>query len=134
MWPEDLKVIYGRIKKLSPKNGYPKNAQCYIYQEVIDLGGEGVNKFEYNNFAGVIEFKYGIVLGNMFRGQDNLTRLQNFDDAKAWRLVPSNDALVMVDNHDNQRGHGAGGASILTYKDPKAYKVNFYTFRNDIRK
>ncbi|XP_071555474.1 alpha-amylase A-like [Temnothorax nylanderi] len=123
MWPQDLKAIYKKIKNLSPKNGYPKNAQCYIYQEVIDLGGEGVSKFEYNDIASVIEFQYGIVLGNMFRGKDNLARLQNFDDENAWRLIPSKDALVMVDNHDNQRGHGAGGASILTHKDPKPYKM-----------
>ena len=40
-----------------------------------------------------------------------------------WGFVPDGDALVFVDNHDNQRGHGAGGASILTYKDSKLYKV-----------
>jgi len=27
-----------------------------------------------------------------------------------------------VDNHDNQRGHGAGGASILTFRVPRLYK------------
>lgn len=134
MWPEDLKVIYERIKRLSSKEGYPQNARSYIYQEVIDLGGEAVSKFEYNAFASVIEFQYGITLGQMFRGKDNLTRLRNFNNEKAWRLVPSRDALVMIDNHDNQRGHGAGGASILTYKDPKPYKVNLNTFKNDICK
>lgn len=40
-----------------------------------------------------------------------------------WGFVYNGDALVFVDNHDNQRGHGAGGASILTYKEPKLYKV-----------
>jgi hypothetical protein len=30
---------------------------------------------------------------------------------------------VFVDNHDNQRGHGAGGSTILTYKDKKAYTL-----------
>lgn len=35
--------------------------------------------------------------------------------------MASEDALVFVDNHDNQRGHGAGGDSILTYKSPKLY-------------
>lgn len=40
-----------------------------------------------------------------------------------WGLTPDGDALVFVDNHDNQRGHGAGGADILTYKMPKQYKV-----------
>jgi hypothetical protein len=40
-----------------------------------------------------------------------------------WGFVPHGDALVFVDNHDNQRGNGAGGADILTYKTPKLYKV-----------
>ncbi|RLU18257.1 hypothetical protein DMN91_008613 [Ooceraea biroi] len=91
--------------------------------EVIDIGGEAVNKYEYNGIANVIEFQYGIVLGSMFRGQDQLTRLQNFNDSNVWRLLPSDDALTMIDNHDNQRGHGAGGSTILTYKDPKPYKI-----------
>lgn len=41
----------------------------------------------------------------------------------AWGFLPSNEALVFVDNHDNQRGHGAGGDDILTYKNPKQYKM-----------
>jgi hypothetical protein len=40
-----------------------------------------------------------------------------------WGFVSSGDALVFVDNHDNQRGHGAGGENILTYKESKPYKV-----------
>ncbi|XP_072767059.1 alpha-amylase A-like isoform X2 [Anoplolepis gracilipes] len=123
MWPQDLDFIYDKTKNLSTKAGFASNMPPYIYQEVIDLGGEAVSKFEYNNFANVIEFQYGITLGSMFRGQDKLARLKTFDNPKAWRMLSSEDALVMVDNHDNQRGHGAGGASILTYKDPKPYKM-----------
>jgi alpha-amylase len=38
-------------------------------------------------------------------------------------VLDDGDALVFVDNHDNQRGSGGGGANILTYKQPKLYKV-----------
>ncbi|XP_055484015.1 alpha-amylase 1-like [Psammomys obesus] len=38
-------------------------------------------------------------------------------------LVPSDGTLVFVDNHDNQRGHGAGRASILTFWDARMYKM-----------
>lgn len=31
--------------------------------------------------------------------------------------------LVFVDNHDNQRGHGGGGANVLTYKQARQYKM-----------
>ena len=39
-------------------------------------------------------------------------------------MLPSNDALVFVDNHDNQRGHGAGGELILTLYEPREYKAS----------
>lgn len=32
-------------------------------------------------------------------------------------------AVVFVDNHDNQRGHGAGGASIVTFWDARLHKM-----------
>lgn len=39
-------------------------------------------------------------------------------------MIENNEnALVFVENHDNQRGEGAGGEQILTYKDSKIYKM-----------
>jgi len=38
-------------------------------------------------------------------------------------MLKDGDSFVFVDNHDNQRGHGAGGASILTYHVSKLYKM-----------
>lgn len=37
--------------------------------------------------------------------------------------MPNGNALVFVDNHDNQRGHGAGGASIVTFWDSRLHKM-----------
>lgn len=37
--------------------------------------------------------------------------------------MANGNALVFVDNHDNQRGHGAGGASIVTFWDSKLHKM-----------
>ena len=37
--------------------------------------------------------------------------------------MPDADALVFVDNHDNQRGHGAGGDTILTFRESRLYKM-----------
>ncbi|XP_011300849.1 alpha-amylase [Fopius arisanus] len=121
MWPQDLRIIYSRLKNLSVSAGFPRNSRPFIYQEVIDLGNEGVKKAEYTDFGRVIEFNFGIVLGNMFRGLEPLKDLKNWGNG--WGLLPSGDALVMIDNHDNQRGHGAGGATILTYKDARIYKM-----------
>lgn len=38
---------------------------------------------------------------------------------EGWGFMPSDKAVVFVDNHDNQRGHGAGGSSILTFWDAR---------------
>lgn len=46
---------------------------------------------------------------------------------EGWGFMPSDRALVFVDNHDNQRGHGAGGSSILTFWDARWVKL-FFTF------
>lgn len=44
MWPKDLELIYKRLKPLNNKLGFPTNSRPYIYQEVIDLGGEPIKK------------------------------------------------------------------------------------------
>lgn len=122
MWPEDLENIYGRLKNLNTKHGFSSDARPFIYQEVIDLGSEGVKSSEYTHLATVIEFKYSNAMGMAFRGQIALKDLPSAI-VTDWNMLPSQDALVFVDNHDNQRGHGAGGEAILSFKTPKQYKM-----------
>jgi alpha-amylase len=55
--------------------------------------------------------------------QNNQWHKKLLSSGEDWGFVGNGDALVFVDNHDNQRGHGAGGESILTYKQDKLYKV-----------
>nr|AAL92553.1 alpha-amylase [Bibio marci] len=121
MWPTDLAAIYSRLKNLNTAHGFSVNSRPFIFQEVIDLGGEPISKFEYNHLGVVTEFKFSAEIGNAFRGNNALKWLINW--GPDWNLLPSNDALVFVDNHDNQRGHGAGGKSILTYKQARQYKM-----------
>lgn len=120
MWPGDLSNIYNRLNNLNTEHGFASNTRPFIYQEVIDLGGEAVSASEYTSIATVTEFKYGLELSSAFQGNNALRWLTNFGEA--WGLLTSGDSLVFIDNHDNQRGHGAGG-SILTYKNSKPYKV-----------
>lgn len=115
MWPGDLNAIYSRVKNL-PSGGRP-----YIFQEVIDLGGEPIKKTEYNGLGAVTEFKHSAEIGRVFNGKDNLAYLKNWGEG--WGFLPSKDSLIFVDNHDNQRGHGAGGDDVLTYKSSKRYKM-----------
>jgi alpha-amylase len=38
-------------------------------------------------------------------------------------MLKSQKALVFIDNHDNQRGHGGGGSDILTFRTSTLYKM-----------
>ncbi|XP_017466646.1 PREDICTED: alpha-amylase-related protein [Rhagoletis zephyria] len=114
---KDLKIIYDRVRNLNIEHGFARNTRPFIYQEVIDHGHETVTKYEYNSLGVVTEFRFSEEIGNAFRGHNQLKWLQNF--GIAWGFLPSEDALVFVDNHDNQRD----GGNVLTYKIAKQYKM-----------
>uniref|UniRef100_A0A8C6GEU9 Alpha-amylase n=1 Tax=Mus spicilegus TaxID=10103 RepID=A0A8C6GEU9_MUSSI len=122
MWPGDIKAILDKLHNLNTKWFY-QGSRPFIFQEVIDLGGEAVSSNEYFGNGRVTEFKYGAKLGKVMRKWDGekMSYLKNWGEG--WGLMPSDRALVFVDNHDNQRGHGAGGASILTFWDARLYKM-----------
>ncbi|KAM9280757.1 pancreatic alpha-amylase-like isoform 3-T3 [Cariama cristata] len=122
MWPEDVKAILDKLKDLNTK-WFSAGTKPFIYQEVIDLGGEPIKGSDYFGNGRVTEFKYGAKLGTVIRkwNGEKMAYLKNWGEG--WGFVPSDRALVFVDNHDNQRGHGAGGASILTFWDPRLYKM-----------
>jgi alpha-amylase len=98
------------------------NSQPYILQEVIDPGTEAVRKSEYYSHGDVYEFEYGRLVGAKFLGLEgqNLSQLETLGEG--WGLAPNDKAIVFVDNHDKQRGHGGGG-TYLTYKDGKLYEL-----------
>ncbi|OXU24746.1 hypothetical protein TSAR_000075 [Trichomalopsis sarcophagae] len=118
MYPKDLEIIYSRVKNLSVEHGFPSNSRPFIFQEVIDYGGEAVSKYEYNELAAVTEFKFGSELSNAFVGRNKLKWLANWGEA--WGLLPRSDALVFIDNHDTQRSNGD---TPITYKNSKLYKM-----------
>ncbi|KAL7873299.1 hypothetical protein AOLI_G00123700 [Acnodon oligacanthus] len=122
MWPVDLSAVYDRLHNLSTK-WFSSGLKPFIYQEVIDLGGEPIKASEYSGLGRVTEFKYSAKLGIVVRKWENekLCYLKNWGEG--WAFMPSDKAVVFVDNHDNQRGHGAGGASILTFWDARLYKM-----------
>ncbi|ABX06697.1 MAG TPA: ATPase [Herpetosiphon sp.] len=91
----------------------------YIYQEVIDQGGEPITSGEYTGNGDVTEFKYSTNIGRMFK-TDKLANMSNF--GTAWGFIASDSAVVFTDNHDNQRGHGGAG-NVVTFKDGKLYEL-----------
>lgn len=106
--PADITAILGRV-----------NAQPLIIQEVIDRGGEPIKGGEYAGNGLVTEFKYGMELFRAFNEHD-LTGLKSLGFREGW--MPSEQAVVFVDNHDVQRGH-AGADDILTHQQWSAYQL-----------
>ncbi|XP_033100291.1 pancreatic alpha-amylase-like [Anneissia japonica] len=119
MWPGDLQIIYDRLDDLNTK-WFKRYSRPFIFQEVIDQGGEAIKATDYTGLGRVTEFNYGLKLGDCFVGEDKLKYLSNFGEA--WGLMNDGSALVFIDNHDNQRGHGGGG-HVLTHESPKSYKL-----------
>lgn len=105
------------MRDLDTKFGFSSGARPFIYQEVIDHGHETISKYEYNQLGAVTEFRFSEEIGRAFGGGNQLKWLKTW--GTEWGFLPSKDALVFVDNHDNQRD----GGSVLTYKSSKPYKM-----------
>ncbi len=93
-----------------------------ILQEVIDPGTEAVSKTEYYRHGQVYEFEYGRKVGEKFLGINGqtLSQLETLDES--WGLAPSAKAIVFIDNHDKQRGHGGGG-TYVTHQEGDLYDL-----------
>ena len=96
----------------------------FVFQEVIESAGEPVQGFEYFDNGKVTEFDFGLKVSEFFRN-GRLSSLRTFGES--WQeLMPGDKAVVFIDNHDNQRGHGGGGG-VITHKDGQLYDLaNFF--------
>ncbi|KAL5287419.1 Amy-d family protein [Megaselia abdita] len=121
MWPIDCRDIYAQVNDLNTDFDFPENARPFFYQEVVDMGSEAISKIEYAGYGVVTEFVASYILANVLKGGAPLTDLKLWGDKMG--LLQSKDALVFVDNHDTQRGTGAGGETILNYKNRKLYTM-----------
>lgn len=84
MWPGDMQAIFSQLNNLPTDHGFPANARAFLFQEVIDLGGEAISGDEYFGLGRVTEFKYGKFLGEAFRGLNQLKWLINWGMQKTW--------------------------------------------------
>ncbi|XP_076063077.1 alpha-amylase-like isoform X2 [Oratosquilla oratoria] len=118
MWPEDLRAIQGLTKDLNPDQGFPTGTRPYFFFEVIDMGNEPITADQYFDLGLVTEFRFGERLAQGIR---DFGLLEDVYDPKAG-MVPPDKAVVFVDNHDNQRNHGAR-VEVLTHKKVKDYTL-----------
>lgn len=119
MWPGDLFNIVSRLHNLNTRY-FTSGTRPFAYQEVIDQGGEPIKATEYVRSGRVTDFIYGIKLSQVMRKQNQAKWLKTWGEA--WGMPNTNDAVVFIDNHDNQRGHGGGGG-VLTHFEPRPYKL-----------
>ena len=123
MFPHHIQGFLNRLNNLNTQ-WFPGNTKPFVFTEVIDLGDEPISSGEYTPFSRVTEFRYGMNLGDVFRNNDGqtLATLKNFGEG--WGFMGGLSAVAFVDNHDNQRGHGAGDFSrILTFFEDHLYKM-----------
>lgn len=66
--------------------------------------------------AAVTEFRFSQEIGRSFQGRNDLKWLRSW--GPEWNMLPSHEAFVFVDNHDNQRSNDA---NILTHKSRERY-------------
>ena len=110
--PVELDAIIGIVNRAMTAEGRPLP---YIFGEVIDYGGEAVRAADYfglgyssGGASDLTEFRYRGV-GNKFLGigGQKLAELSAFS-VGAWQLMPSDKAVVFLENHDTQRSDGIG--------------------------
>lgn len=111
----DLEAIFDALRPISDgMDGMP-----YVFQEVVDThDAEVVTAEEYFGVGRVTEFRYGLEITRVFT-EGQLAWLSEFGEA--WGMVPSAQAVVFVDNHDTQRGHGVGDP--ITHRRRGLYRV-----------
>jgi alpha-amylase len=119
--PVELDAILDRVNQTLSAEGRPLP---YWFAEVIDNGGEAVRREHYYGLAygtggaaDITEFRYKGV-GDKFLGSagQRLVDLRSFSQT-TWNLMPSDKAVVFLENHDTQRGTGIG------YRDGQAYRL-----------
>ena len=103
----------------------------YYFAEVIDYGGEAVKAHDYfglgyssGGAADITEFKFrGVGDKFLHNGGQYLAQLNpngttgNQFSESAWGIMPSDKAVVFLENHDTQRSGG------ISYRDGAIYRL-----------
>ncbi len=115
MQPTELDAIVARVHTTLAAES---RAAPYWFAEVIDPGNEGVRAFDYfglgfssGGAADITEFRFrGVGERLLSANGTSPAELAQFSPA-AWQLMPSDKAVVFLENHDTQRGGG------ISYRD-----------------
>ncbi|KFO26902.1 Pancreatic alpha-amylase [Fukomys damarensis] len=129
VWPGDIKAILDKLHNLNTE-WFSEGSRPFIFQEVIDLGGEAITSKEYFENGRVTEFKYGAKLGTVIHKMYKMAvgfmlvhpygftrvmssyrwdrNVQNGNDANDWIGPPNNNRVIkeVTINADTTCGNG----------------------------
>jgi len=125
MMKQDISNMLSRLIDLPTDQGFAPGSKMFVFQEVIDQGGEPIKVNEYYDTGkiqklpkwGEFKLNYLRIIGYVteFRycsqiaaGIQSYSKLSSIPDY-GWGMAQSDRAFIFVDNHDNQRGHGGAG-------------------------
>jgi alpha-amylase len=91
MPPGDIAAVLDKLDK-----------DAFVFQEVIYHGSGPIAGSDYLMNGSVTEFQYSPLLEQAFV-EGNIGAVRDLGSGETF--LPSNDAVVFVDNHDTQRGH-----------------------------
>ena len=128
MQPVELDDIVARVNQALVGEGLPR---AYFFGEVIDYGGEAVAKRDYfglgyasGGAADITEFIFkGVADKFLGNGGQRISQLDpngpagSQFSAAAWGMIPSDKAVVFLENHDTQRDGGIG------YRDGNVFRL-----------
>ena len=126
--PVELNDILARVNQTLAAQG---KSLPYFFAEVIDYGGEAVKAHDYfglgyssGGAADITEFKFrGVGDKFLHTGGQFLAQLNpngspgNQFSESAWGIMPSDKAVVFLENHDTQRSGG------ISYRDGAIYRL-----------
>jgi len=103
----------GELKQLLAEAS--RGRKTFWYQEVFGGVGEAVSVHMYVGNGALEYFDYSKRLAPNIRDEGKLGSMHHFGES--WGLLPSDNAVVFLDNHDTQRA-----AAILSYRDARLYE------------
>ena len=105
MDPAELQAILNRVNRC---------AELDIFQEVIFIDPNEAVRPEWYVAGGLVtEFRFARAVKAKFKGGETLASFFGFDPA-VWTFLPSDQAVVFTDNHDEQRHHPN---DVVTFRD-----------------
>nr|XP_021410410.1 pancreatic alpha-amylase [Lonchura striata domestica] len=116
MWPADVKAILDKLEDLNTQ-WFPAGTKPFIYQEVIDLGGEPITGSQYFGNGRVTEFKYGAKLGTVLRKWDG-EKMAYLKNMVIFRNVVDGEPFSnWWDNGSNQVAFGRGNKGFIIFNN-----------------